>query len=107
MKKALIIIPNLVIIGLILYFIVGYANSMEEESKRSAIEAYEKSRGFYADIKSFPAPIAKNRNELEKVFRDKLYDNYSKEQLEDFFKEYMGSCDGHSAERILSELSIS
>ena len=42
MKKALIIIPNLVIIGLILYFIVGYANSMEEESKRSAIEAYEK-----------------------------------------------------------------
>ena len=71
------------------------------------IEAYEKSRGFYADIKSFPAPIAKNRNELEKVFRDKLYDNYSKEQLEDFFKEYMGSCDGHSAERILSELSIS
>lgn len=42
MKKALVIIPNLVIIGLILYFIVGYANSIEEESKRSAIEAYEK-----------------------------------------------------------------
>jgi signal transduction histidine kinase/CheY-like chemotaxis protein len=42
MKKALLIIPNLFIIILILYFIVGYANSMEEESKRNVIEAYEK-----------------------------------------------------------------
>lgn len=42
MKKALVIIPNLVIIGLVLYFIVSYANSMEEESRQNVIEAYEK-----------------------------------------------------------------
>lgn len=42
MKKALVIIPNLLIIVLVLYFIVGYANSREEESKRNIIEAYEK-----------------------------------------------------------------
>lgn len=42
MKKALVIIPNLVIIGLVLYFIVSYANFMEEESRQNVIEAYEK-----------------------------------------------------------------
>ena len=42
MKKALVIIPNLVIIGLVLFFIVSYANYMEEESRQNVIEAYEK-----------------------------------------------------------------
>lgn len=42
MKKALVIIPNLLIIGIILIFIVRYANFKVEESNRSDIEAFEK-----------------------------------------------------------------
>ena len=42
MKKALVIIPNLLIIGFILLFIVRYANFKVEESNRNDIEAFEK-----------------------------------------------------------------
>ena len=42
MKKALVIIPNLLIIGVILLFTVRYANYKVEESNRSDIEAFEK-----------------------------------------------------------------
>ena len=42
MKKATVIIPNLLIIGFILLFIVRYASFKVEESNRNAIEAYEK-----------------------------------------------------------------
>ncbi len=42
MKKALVIIPNLLIIGVILLFIVRYANYKVEESNRNDIEAFEK-----------------------------------------------------------------
>ena len=42
MKKALVIIPNLLIIGFILLFIIRYANFKVEESNRSDIEAFEK-----------------------------------------------------------------
>ena len=42
MKKALVIIPNLLIIGFILLFIVRYANFKIEESNRNDIEAFEK-----------------------------------------------------------------
>ena len=67
------------------------------------IQEYEKSRGFYADIKTFPAPLAKNAEELGRVFEEKQYENFSMAQLEEFYKEYMGSCDGHSTERIINE----
>lgn len=70
------------------------------------IDSYKKSRGFYADINSFPAPLAKDKDELEKVFREKLYDRYTETQLEEFYKEYMGACDGHSTDRILAEVGI-
>lgn len=42
MKRALVIIPNLLIIGFILVFIVRYANIKAEESNRNAISEYEK-----------------------------------------------------------------
>ena len=42
MKKALVIIPNLLIIGFILVFIVRYTNFKVEESNRNAISEYEK-----------------------------------------------------------------
>jgi len=40
-KKALVIIPNLLIIGFILFFIVRYANLKGEESNQNAIKEYE------------------------------------------------------------------
>ncbi|MBP8969010.1 MAG: response regulator [Lachnospiraceae bacterium] len=42
MKKALVIIPNLLIIGFILIFIILYSNFKVEESKQNAIAEYEK-----------------------------------------------------------------
>ncbi len=42
MKKALVIIPNLLIMGFILFFILRYAQTRAEESDKNAIEAFEK-----------------------------------------------------------------
>lgn len=42
MKKTLIIIIDLVIMGLILFFIIQYANTKMNESNKSVIEAFEK-----------------------------------------------------------------
>ncbi len=42
MKRALVIVPNVLIIGFIMIFIARYANYMLEESNRLAIEEYEK-----------------------------------------------------------------
>ncbi len=42
MKKALVIIPNLLIIAFIFVFIVRYANSKVEENNRNVINDYEK-----------------------------------------------------------------
>ncbi len=42
MKKTLIIVINLVIMGLILFFIIQYANTKMHESNASQIEAFEK-----------------------------------------------------------------
>ncbi len=41
MKKALVIIPNLLIIGFVMLFIVRYANFRVEESNQHEIEAFE------------------------------------------------------------------
>ena len=42
MKRALVIIPNIIIIGFILLFIVRYSNLKVEESNRKVTEEYEK-----------------------------------------------------------------
>ncbi len=42
MKKALIIAIDLVIMGLILFFIIQYANTKMRESNERVIEAFEK-----------------------------------------------------------------
>ncbi len=42
MKRALVIVPNLLIIGFILIFVIRYANFKVEESNRIVIEEYEK-----------------------------------------------------------------
>jgi signal transduction histidine kinase/CheY-like chemotaxis protein/HPt (histidine-containing phosphotransfer) domain-containing protein len=41
-KKALVIVPNILIIGLILFFTVNYANAKVKESNQNVIESYEK-----------------------------------------------------------------
>ncbi len=41
-KKTLIIVTDLVIMGLILFFIIQYANTKMNESNKSVIEAFEK-----------------------------------------------------------------
>ena len=70
------------------------------------MEMYERTRGFYADIKSFPAPLAKNAEELKMACTEKQYEKYTGNQLEEFYKEYMGSSDGQSTERILKEVGL-
>ena len=42
MKKTLIVTVDLVIMGLILFFIIQYANTKMHESNKSEIEAFEK-----------------------------------------------------------------
>ncbi|MBP5160163.1 MAG: hypothetical protein ILP10_07690 [Lachnospiraceae bacterium] len=42
MKEALIIVIDLVIMGLILFFIIQYANTKMRESNESVIVAFEK-----------------------------------------------------------------
>ncbi len=42
MKKALIIIPNLLIMGFILFFIIRYANARAAENRQNEIAAFEK-----------------------------------------------------------------
>ena len=42
MKKALIIIPNLLIMGFILFFIVLYANNRTMKNRQNEIDAFEK-----------------------------------------------------------------
>ncbi len=41
-KKALIVIPNILIIGFILFFILRYAETRSEENDRNSVEAFEK-----------------------------------------------------------------
>ena len=42
MKRALVIVPNLIIIGFILFFTIQYAHSKVEENNQNVIDAYEK-----------------------------------------------------------------
>lgn len=68
------------------------------------LEEYKKTRGFYVDIESFPAPLAKTEEELERILVDKTYFDYSEQDYEDFYTEYMGACNGNSIDNILNEV---
>lgn len=68
------------------------------------LEEYKKTRGFYVDIESFPAPLAKTEEELERILVDKIYFDYSEQDYEDFYTEYMGACNGNSIDNILNEV---
>ena len=75
MKRALVIIPNLLIMGFILFFIVRYANSKVEENNQSVIEAYEKMT-FTVD------QIVTNYLEDEQHLCD-IWSNYVNQSAED------------------------
>ena len=64
------------------------------------IEQFREERGFYKDPESFPCRLI---TEPEKLKECILNDDYEidPETYEDFWNEYMGSCDGHSADRIV------
>ena len=54
------------------------------------IKEYEKSRGFYADPRSFPAPFVTKKDELLKCIEDKGYlEKCTDEELEKFYQTYM------------------
>ena len=64
-------------------------------------ESYKRERGFYTDIKSFPAPFATDTRKLEEIFREKMFFDYDEEEYEEFCKKYMGACDGKCSDRIV------
>lgn len=72
------------------------------------LDKYEKSRGFYIDIRKFPCPVITNSQKLENAVKEQ-YELYHQpaHQLdasyEDFIKRYCSSCDGNSTERILKQ----
>ena len=69
------------------------------------IKEYERSRGFYADPRSFPAPFVTKKDELLKCIEDKEYlEKCTDEELEKFYQTYMGSCDGKATKRLIREV---
>ncbi|MBR1422044.1 MAG: CDP-glycerol glycerophosphotransferase family protein [Ruminococcus sp.] len=63
-------------------------------------EDYIKERGFYVSPETFPCEIVKNGDELkESVLR--AYGRKPDAAYDEFLKYHMGSCDGHSTDRIL------
>ena len=69
------------------------------------IKEYERSRGFYADPRSFPAPFVTKKDELLKCIEDKGYlEKCTDEELEKFYQTYMGSCDGKATKRLIREV---
>ena len=66
------------------------------------IEEFEKTRGFYVDPETFPAPLARTEEELEVALRERKYFDYSEQDYEQFYEKYMGSCKGDSINKILS-----
>ena len=65
------------------------------------IEKYRRDRGFYEDPEHFPGPFVRTVDELRQVIDDEKYKDCGQEELEAFFHNYMGACDGHVTERLL------
>lgn len=58
-------------------------------------------RGLYIDFNEIPGKMVKNPSELKEAILEE-YEHYDKDKLEDFYKKYMGECDGNASKRILS-----
>ena len=67
-------------------------------------EEFERDRGFYVDVNTFPCKVAKSAYELEKALRE--WDTGDKEELRRFCDKYMGACDGKATDRILEKVGL-
>ena len=66
------------------------------------LEDYIDSRGLYYDFDEItPGPLCKTTEELVDYIKN-INERFDKEQVISFKKKFMGSCDGHSTERIVS-----
>ena len=70
------------------------------------LQSYDTERGFYVDINTFPCEVTYTADNLRRVFVEKSFNRFSKQELEDFYRYYMGACDGHSIDRILREAGV-
>jgi len=66
-------------------------------------KAYLKHRGFYLDYRSIPAVHVRDAAELPYAVKSALTEAVD---TESFCRQYVGSCDGHATERILSYLNL-
>jgi CDP-ribitol ribitolphosphotransferase len=66
-------------------------------------EEYTAERGLYIDMKDIPAAMVTEGSALYEAVLNE-YSGYDKDKLEEFYKTYMGACDGHATERILKEI---
>ncbi len=67
------------------------------------LDDFDTERGFYVDYHSFPTTVAQNAAELSDAIENELYYR-SAAELEKCVRYHMGSCDGHSTDRIISEI---
>lgn len=63
-------------------------------------DEYKKERGFYEAPEDFPCEIVKNGDELSGAVL-RAYGREPDDDYDRFLKYHMGSCDGHSTDRIL------
>lgn len=69
------------------------------------LEEYYDERGFYYPYEEFvPGPILKNTHEI--VAKIQQLDKYDMDRLEEFSKQYMSGCDGHSTKRIMEYVLV-
>lgn len=68
------------------------------------LDDYTRSRGFFYDFNEYIyGPVAKNQSELlEAVRKASVYED----KLSDFYKKYLGACDGHSTERFFQKILL-
>jgi CDP-ribitol ribitolphosphotransferase len=67
------------------------------------LDEFDTERGFYVDYHSFPTTVAQDADELAFAIENEL-GHRSTEELEECVRYHMGSCDGHSTERIIREI---
>ena len=66
------------------------------------LEDYIDNRGLYYDFNEItPGSLCKTTEELVDYIKN-INKRFDKEQVINFKKKFMGSCDGHSTERIVS-----
>lgn len=66
-------------------------------------EEFISTRGLYIDLNEIPGPMVINGEELKDVVI-REFEEFDKEKSREFYKKYMGACDGQATKRILDEI---